>query len=244
VPRALLVSDLHLAAERPDANEAFFEFLREQVPGAEELYILGDLFEAWTGDDELEAADGDALARAVVSALAGVAARGVAIRLMRGNRDFLMGDRFARAAGGTLLDDPHVADLAGARTLLLHGDTLCTDDAEYQAWRRTARSAAWQAEFLAQTLAARRARMRTLREQSRRAIQAKPAAIMDVNAATVAEAFRRHGVRRMIHGHTHRPARHEHVVDGSACERWVLPDWYGSGGYLVADALGLRMQRF
>jgi UDP-2,3-diacylglucosamine hydrolase len=143
-----------------------------------------------------------------------------------------------------LLADPCVAEIGGARTLLMHGDTLCTDDTDYQAWRTTARSAQWQREFLSQPLSGRRATMQALREQSKRAIGAKPAAIMNASPSAVIEAFRRHSVRSMIHGHTHRPARHEHLIDGTACERWVLPDWYGSGGYLLADALGLRMQRF
>lgn len=243
MPRTLLVSDLHLSAARPEQSALFLRFLREQAPGAASLYVLGDLFEYWIGDDALAAAEGDSLGRDVAAALRAVAGGGTAVRLMHGNRDFLLGPAFCEAAGATLLPDPVVIDIGGVPTLLMHGDTLCTDDADYQAWRQVARSADWQREFLAQPLDARQAAMQALRERSARAIAEKPAAVMDVNAGAVAEAFRRHGTRRLIHGHTHRPARHAHVVDGAPCERWVLPDWYADGGYLVADGLGLRLQR-
>ncbi len=244
MPSTLLISDLHLSSGRPETGEAFFRFLAGQARESGTLYILGDLFEAWTGDDELRAADGDPLARDTAAAIRTLADTGTAVHLMHGNRDFLLRDGFLHAAGATLLADPSVVEVGGVRSLLMHGDTLCTDDTDYQSWRGTARSVKWQDEFLAKPLAARRAAMLELREASTRSIRAKPAAIMDVNANAVVDAFRRHGVQRMIHGHTHRPARHKHVVDGAACERWVLPDWYQRGGYLVADNLGLRLVRF
>ena len=242
--RALFISDLHLASERPAANERFFRFLSEDAAGAPLLCILGDLFEFWIGDDELEAPDGDRLAREVTRALRTLTQAGVSVRLMHGNRDFLLGSGFVAASGIALLEDPTVMRVAGTPTLLMHGDTLCTDDLDYQAWRRTARSDHWQREFLSLPLGERRARTLQLREKSRQVVSAKPAEIMDVNLAAVRDAFRRHGVRRLIHGHTHRSAHHDMEVDGARCERWVLPDWYGPGGYLAVDEMGARLVSF
>lgn len=244
MPRTLFVSDLHLSGARPAQTRLFLDFLRAEATGASALYVLGDLFDYWLGDDDLDAPGSDCPGGEVAAGMRTVAAGGVSIRVMRGNRDFLIGDAFCAAAGAALLDDPAVAGVGGDSTVLLHGDTLCTDDVDYQAWRRIARSAAWQRDFLSQPLPARRQTMRALRERSSQAVKSKPPAVMDVTAAAVDDAFRQHGVRRMIHGHTHRPARHEHQVDGSTCERWVLPDWYEGGGCLVADAHGLRLQRF
>jgi UDP-2,3-diacylglucosamine hydrolase len=244
VARWLFISDLHLAAERPAANEQFFRFLSEEAHGAQALAVLGDLFEYWIGDDELADAGGEALAREVAHALRALGQAGVNVHLMHGNRDFLLGSGFARAAGVRLLGDPSVLPIAGVRTLLMHGDTLCTDDHDYQQWRRTARSSEWQRAFLAAPLAERRAQMLQLRERSRQVIAGKPAEIMDVNDDAVREAFRRHAVRRLIHGHTHRSAYHELEVNGARCERWVLPDWYGGGGYLAVDEMGARLVSF
>jgi len=244
VPAALFVSDLHLAAERPATSERFFEFLRDPAARAERLYLLGDVFEYWIGDDELDAADGDPLARSIAEALGALARRGVSIALMHGNRDFLIGRRFCAASGARLLDDPAVEEVGGVRTLLMHGDTLCTDDHDYQAWRRTARSRAWQDEFLSQDLPARRRALQALRAKSREVVGAKPADIMDVNDQAVREALRAHGLARLVHGHTHRPARHVLEVDGRPCERWVLPDWYEHGGYLAIDDAGPRLVSF
>jgi UDP-2,3-diacylglucosamine hydrolase len=244
VSRALFISDLHLAAERPDANEQFFRFLGEEASRAQSLYVLGDLFEYWAGDDELGDRAGDPLAADVVQGFRRLTDAGVSVHVMHGNRDFLVGKGFLSASGARFLEDPSVLQLADQPVVLLHGDTLCTDDVDYQAWRRTARSEAWQREFLAKPLAARHEVIRGLREKSKEVIAVKPAEIMDVNADAVRDAFRRHGVRRMIHGHTHRPARHEIEVDGARCERWVLPDWYGRGGYLALDDVGPRLVSF
>jgi UDP-2,3-diacylglucosamine hydrolase len=241
VGRALFISDLHLASERPQTSAQFLRFLRDEASRAQALYILGDLFEYWIGDDEL---DERGLGAAVAGGLRGLARSGVAIFLMHGNRDFLLGERFCEAAGAALLDDPRLVELEAKPVLLMHGDTLCTDDRDYQAWRATCRSAQWQREFLRRPLAERREIVLGLREKSKAVIAAKPAEIMDVNAGAVAEAFRRHGVRTLVHGHTHRAARHAHEVDGRGCERWVLPDWYGPGGYLVVDAAGARLISF
>jgi UDP-2,3-diacylglucosamine hydrolase len=234
VASSLFVSDLHLSEERPEANERFIAFVEETASAAGALYVLGDLFEYWIGDDDLEepfnAVMGGFFARLVRS--------GVPVFLMHGNRDFLVGERFCRATGVRLLEDPALVELGGLRTLLMHGDTLCTDDLDYQGWRRTARSAEWQREFLAKPLASRRDAVGALREKSREVIRAKPAEIMDVNEEAVREALHRHRADRLIHGHTHRPGRHEVSVEGRRCERWVLPDWYGAGGYLEVPASG------
>ena len=238
MPRTLFVSDLHLAAERPGAVAAFFGFLAREASQSQAIYILGDLFEYWIGDDDL----GDPFNASVAQALARTAARGVKLYFMHGNRDFLIGPEFCRMAGVTLLGDPHRIDLNGRDAILMHGDTLCTDDHDYQSWRRIARSAEWQREILAESIVERRSRFLALREQSRQAIQAKPAEIMDVNDGAVRGALREHKVDLLIHGHTHRPAHHSLDVDGKACDRWVLPEWYGRGGYLVADSAGLRLE--
>jgi len=177
----------------------------------------------------------------VVEGLQALSRSGVGIAIMHGNRDFLIGPGFCAASGARLLDDPAVETVGGVRTLLLHGDTLCTDDHDYQAWRRTARSRAWQDEFLAKDLPARRHALQALRAKSREVVGAKPADIMDVNDNAVREALRSHGLVRLVHGHTHRPARHALEVDGRACERWVLPDWYERGGYLAVDDAGPRL---
>jgi UDP-2,3-diacylglucosamine hydrolase len=220
----LYISDLHLSEERPEANERFFRFLEDDATGADALYVLGDLFEYWIGDDDVDAPF-NAVVAGFFRRLSGAGTR---LYFMHGNRDFLVGERFAAATGAALLADPTVMD----GVLLMHGDTLCTDDADYQAWRRTARDPAWQRDFLAKPLAARRATVEGLREKSKEVIGAKPAEIMDVNEDAVRDALRRHGVSRLVHGHTHRPGVHRLEVDGRRCERWVLPDWYGRGGYL------------
>jgi UDP-2,3-diacylglucosamine hydrolase len=244
VSRALFISDLHLSAERPDASQQFFRFLGDEARRAQSLYVLGDLFEYWAGDEELEDPAGDPLAAEVAQGFRRLADGDVSVHLMHGNRDFLVGKGFFAASGARFLDDPSVLRFAGQPVALMHGDTLCTDDVDYQAWRRTARSAAWQREFLAKPLAARHEAIRGLREKSKQVIAVKPAEIMDVNLDAVRDAFRQHGVRRLIHGHTHRPARHEIEVDGARCERWVLPDWYGRGGYLALDDVGPRLVSF
>jgi UDP-2,3-diacylglucosamine hydrolase len=224
----LLISDLHLTEERPEANERFITLLEDKGRAADALYILGDFFEYWIGDDDLA----EPFNAVIASLLKDLTRRGVAVNLMHGNRDFLIGEGFCAATGAALLQDPTVVDIAGVRTLLMHGDTLCTDDLDYQAWRRKARDPGFQAAFLAKPLGERRHQVHQMREQSRQVVQEKAAEIMDVNDEAVRRALRDHGVRRLIHGHTHRPGRHALDVDGKRCERWVLPDWYGRGGYL------------
>lgn len=217
---------------------AFEGLLAREAPSARAIYILGDLFEAWVGDDALaspfEARIGAALAKA---------ARETRVSFLHGNRDFLVGERFARDLGVTLLPDPTVIDLYGTPTLLLHGDTLCTGDREYQAFRKTVRDPAWMAATLARPLVERRALATSLREASDTAKEGKTLEIMDVAESAVVQAFRDSGCTQMIHGHTHRPGRHVHAVDGRNCVRWVLGDWYESASCLEATPTGLRSQK-
>jgi UDP-2,3-diacylglucosamine hydrolase len=237
---SLFISDLHLTEERPAANEQFISFLEGKARAADALYILGDLFEYWIGDDDLA----EPFNAVIAGLLRGLAKGGVRLFLMHGNRDFLIGERFCGATGAQLLQDPTLLEVGGVKTILMHGDTLCTDDVDYQGWRRTARSVEWQRQFLARPRAKRRELILGLREKSKAVIQEKAAEIMDVNQDAVREAFRRHGVDRLIHGHTHRPGRHALDVDGRRCERWVLPDWYGRGGYLEVDGGAPRLVPF
>lgn len=232
----LFISDLHLAGERPQIVAQFLDLLRGEAREAEALYILGDLFEAWLGDDAVlpELAP-------VISALRELSDSGVPLFVMVGNRDFLMGEGFAAMTGARLLDDPSVIDLYGTPTLLMHGDTLCTDDVAYQRVRAQVRDPAWIAGALAMSLEERIETARRMRQQSQAHTSATAEAIMDVNAEAVAAAFRQHGVQRMIHGHTHRPALHRLTVDGRAAERIVLGDWYRHASILRCDAQGCRL---
>ena len=223
----LLISDLHLDAARPRITALFERFLREQARQATALYILGDLFEAWVGDDD----DSELPAR-VAAALAGLRTTGVPLYFMAGNRDFLLGSGYARRAGLTVLEDGVVHTLAGTPTLLLHGDTLCTDDAAYQAFRRQVRDPAWQRDFLARPLTVRKDFAAQARAASRDHQQGAREALMDVNADAVTHALRAAGVSRMIHGHTHRPAIHDLMLDGTPAQRIVLGDWYEQGSVL------------
>ena len=229
----IFVSDLHLCPTRPGINQTFFDFLRGPAARAEALYILGDLFEYWAGDD-----DDDPFNASVLAALHQLANAGARLYVMHGNRDFLIGTRFAAASGAELLDDPTLLDLYGTRTLLMHGDTLCTDDVRYLEFRAKVRSPQWQHQFLAQTLAQRKAIIAGLRSENAAEKKLKTEVIMDATPAGIDAALREHGYPRLIHGHTHRPALHRHVVDGHVCERWVLADWYTRGSYLNCDSSG------
>ena len=236
----LLVSDLHLDAERPAVTRCFLEFLAGDAVGAAGLYILGDLFEAWIGDD-----DPGEVGNAVAAGLAALAAAGVPVAFQHGNRDFLLGRRWAGEAGARLLPDPAVVLLGGEPVLLSHGDALCTDDADYQRFRTQTRDPDWQAAFLAQPVAARRAFAAQARAASAAHQQALMATgssdrpdITDVSDEAVSTLLRRYGVRRLVHGHTHRPAEHRLEVDGRACERIVLGDWYEHGSVLRVQADG------
>lgn len=234
MPFSLFISDLHLASERARVVDQFFRFLEGPALDAQALYVLGDLFEYWVGDDDLD----EPLNRSVADAIAATAGRGTRVYFMHGNRDVLIGSGFAERSSATLLEDPTSVNLFGTPTLLMHGDTLCTDDLAYQQFRAYAHNAQNQKHFLAQPVAARHAEMETLRMRSENAKEGKTAEIMDVNEQAVEQALRQAGYPRLIHGHTHRPARHIHHVDGHLCERWVLGDWYESGSYLRCDEKG------
>ncbi len=233
---SIFISDLHLSPSRPAISRVFFDFVRGAAARAEALYILGDLFDYWAGDD-----NDDPFNASVLSALRKLVDRGIALHLMHGNRDFLIGDDFSRASRAQLLADPTLINLYGTSTLLMHGDTLCTDDVKYQEFRTQVRNPDYQQRFLAQPLASRKEIIAGLRAENAEEKELKSEIIMDVTTATVEAALREHGYPRLIHGHTHRPARHEHVVDGHRCERWVLADWYTSGSYLECEAAGCRV---
>ncbi len=236
----LFISDLHLSEDRASdavTNAVFFRFCDTIAPRAEALYILGDLFEYWVGDDCLNEAT-PAINQQVAHALLAVANAGTKIYFMAGNRDFLIQQQFAQAAGLTILQDPTVINLYGNAVLLMHGDTLCTDDTDYQQVRKMVRDPVWQNQVLAQPLTARYALAQNARQQSSDAKASKTADIMDVNANALLEAFRTHQVATLIHGHTHRPARHSLVVDDQSCTRWVLSDWHESGQALRVAANG------
>ncbi|HEU0276431.1 MAG TPA: UDP-2,3-diacylglucosamine diphosphatase [Rhodanobacteraceae bacterium] len=232
----LFVSDLHLDDARPRIVQLFERFCADEARTADALYVLGDLFEAYVGDD-----DDSALNRRVAAALHGVAAAGVPVYYLAGNRDFLLGPDYARRAGMDILADGTVAGLHGTPTLLLHGDVLCTDDVGYQAFRRQVRDPAWQAAFLARPLVDRRAFAARARDASRAHTSHTDLAIMDVNADAVARSLRTTGVTRMIHGHTHRPAIHEFTLDGKPAQRIVLGDWYAQGSVLRVDRDAARL---
>ena len=232
----LFVSDLHLDASRPHITDLFIEFIRDEAANADALYILGDLFEAWIGDDVADPA-GDRVA----NALANLHQSKVPVFFIHGNRDFLLGDAWSRRARVTLLADPSLIVIEGQPTLLMHGDLLCTDDVGYQAFRNQVHQPAWQREFLARSHTERSAFAIQAREESRRQTASKESSIMDVNDDTVAKVMRAHKVTRLIHGHTHRPAIHDFDLDGVAAQRIVLGDWYEQGSVLRVDADGVEL---
>lgn len=229
--RTLFVSDLHLSPEAPELTALFVRWLRERAADAERLYVLGDLFDAWIGDD-------DDTYRDLEGALAAVAAGGTRCFFQHGNRDFLIGRRFARRTGWTLLPDTARISLAGEPVLLMHGDLLCTDDVPYQRFRRRVRNPLVQWLFLRQPLSKRRRIAADYRQKSAAAMAGKSAEIMDVNADAVCRFMRHHKVRRLIHGHTHRPADHRLTLDDAAAHRHVLADWSAHGGEVLVAARG------
>ncbi|UNK57950.1 UDP-2,3-diacylglucosamine diphosphatase [Pseudoxanthomonas daejeonensis] len=239
----LFVSDLHLDPARPDVTALFLRFLREEATSAEALYLLGDLFEAWIGDDD-PSETGDAVA----AGLRAVAEAGVPVYFIHGNRDFLVGGDYARRAGMRLLPDPAVVSLYGEPVLLMHGDLLCSDDVAYQAFRAQTRDPHWRAQFLSQPLAARQAFAAQAREASmarqKQMIEGDRAnfeTVTDVTPATVEATLARYGVATLVHGHTHRPAVHPLQADGRQCRRIVLGDWYEQGSVLRVDADGIAL---
>ena len=227
----LFISDLHLSAERPDITSLFIEFLNNEARQAEALYILGDLFEAWLGDDMVLPEYAEAIA-----AMKALSDSGVPVFIMHGNRDFLLGEKFTEMSGTTLLDDLTTIDLYGTPTLLLHGDTLCTDDVEYQKFRAMVRNPAWQQQMLALSPQERLKLAREYREMSQAETGNKAEDIMDVNQQTLEQVMQTEGIYHMIHGHTHRPAIHNFEVNSLPARRIVLGDWYQQGSMLVCDS--------
>ena len=233
----LFISDLHLDAERPEITRLFGDFIDGEARTADALYILGDLFEAWVGDD-----DPSETGQFVADKLRGLHDAGVPVFFIRGNRDFLLHDHYARRAGMTILPDPAVVVLYGKPTLLMHGDLLCTDDVVYQAFRAQTRNPEWQRQFLSQPLPARlafaqQARAASKAHQSGLQTQGKMEMITDVAPATVETTLARYGIDTLIHGHTHRPAVHKHAGG----TRIVLGDWYEQGSVLRVDADGAKL---
>ncbi len=235
----LFISDLHLSPERPDISALFLEFLQGQARTAETLYVLGDLFEVWLGDDAVHPAY-----QPVMAGFRSLVQHGTPVFVMHGNRDFLMGEGFEQMSACKLINDPMLIDLLGEPTLLMHGDTLCTDDVEYQQFRAQVRDPHMQQQFLALPIDQRIAVARQYRDASQERIQLKSENIMDVNQNAVSAAMREHRVHRLIHGHTHRPAVHDFILDDAPARRTVLGDWYEQGSALVCNSSGCRLQSF
>jgi len=233
----LFISDLHLDKMRPRITELFLGFLKHEGRRAAALYVLGDFFEAWIGDDDPEPQH----AR-VMDGVRELADSGVPVYFMHGNRDFLIGAEFARRAGVQLLPDPMVVKLSGISTLLMHGDTLCTDDVEYQKFRKQVRDPGWQKNFLAKPLEERREFAARARIESGLSTAQKTEDIMDVNQQAVENSMRRYGVTRLIHGHTHRPGIHKFQSDGVEKTRIVLGDWYHQGSILRITGKDFRLE--
>lgn len=237
---ALFVSDLHLQAAMPRTTEAFFRFLQNEATKTQHLYLLGDIFEAWAGDDDIA----DPYNSLVIDELKKISARGIAIFWIAGNRDFLVGEQFATTCNITLLPDPYVTTIADHLLVLTHGDAYCTDDAAYMQFRAQVRDVEWQKNFLALPLPQRKAIIDNLRAGSRAAQREKSYEIMDVNHEAITGLFEQTATATMIHGHTHRPARHDYQEDGKARVRYVLSDWdldgaAPRGDWLALDANGV-----
>jgi UDP-2,3-diacylglucosamine hydrolase len=235
----LLISDLHLEEERPDISRAFLHFLETRASQAEALYILGDFFEVWIGDDAMTP-----FQHSIAEALRRLSERGTRIYLMHGNRDFMLGDGFCRAAGCTLLSDPSVVELCGERVLLMHGDSLCTRDEGYMRLRRLLRNPFSLLVLRHLPLSTRRKLARKLRNESRSQTRMKATDIIDVTPELIPRVLAEHRVRTLIHGHTHRPATHELLVNGQPAQRIVLGDWDRQGWVLQVDESGFHQSSF
>jgi len=232
---SLFISDLHLCESRPSIIQSFVAFLENTAAKANALYILGDFFEYWAGDDAISAD----IHKQAIAALKKLSQSGVKVFFMHGNRDFLIGESFCAATGATLIADPSPLTLHGHNVILSHGDALCTDDVDYQAFRKSVRDDTWQQNFLGQPLAKRMAQIEALRKESEQEQSTKTLDIMDVNQSAVEQLLANHAYPSIfIHGHTHRPGTHNHEVSGNHCKRWVLGDWYVQGSYLKLDADG------
>ncbi len=236
--KSYFIADCHLDDSRPHITQLFIKFLNEIQQDAKELYILGDLFEYWIGDDVLDLPQEACpktvkLMQSSMRELKKLADSGVAIYLAHGNRDFLIGDQFIQAIGATLLDEHQVIDLCGTPTLIMHGDTLCIDDIEYQKLRIMLRNPQWQTNFLSRSIQERIKEADNLRKISQEQTKAKQDDLLDVNQNEVERIMRQFNVTQLIHGHTHRPATHEFILDGKVAKRMVLGDWYQQNSYMV-----------
>lgn len=230
--RVLFISDLHLCETRPAITACFLKFLNIDAPRAEALYILGDLFEYWAGDDDIASP----FHQQIITAFAKLSEKGTKLFLMHGNRDFLIGDTFCSAAKMTLLADPTLIQLGQQTALLSHGDALCTDDAAYQTMRKQFRELGWQTQFLSQPLAQRKAQIANIRIQSETAKALKSMDIMDVNPQAVHQLLQQFDSPPIfIHGHTHRPNKHLIEIGSQVTTRYVLGDWYEQGSYLAFE---------
>ncbi len=233
----LFIADLHLAADQPGIAQQFLTFMQERAPHADALYILGDLFEIWLGDDAMTPEHS-----VIVNALRALSDDGVPVYFMHGNRDFLIGEAFAKASGCHILDDPCTVDLYGIKTLLTHGDSLCTDDIDYQKFRAYIRNPQTISQLMSLSIEERIAKGKEYRMASQEANKEKSMEIMDVNQDAVASMLREHGVAHMIHGHTHRPKVHRFDLNGKTAQRIVLGDWYEQGSQLYCDAGSCELQ--
>ena len=235
----LFISDLHLSGEREKITELFINFLDKRASQADALYILGDLFEVWLGDDFVKPDYQESIAK-----MKQLADSGVPLYFMSGNRDFLMTEKFTELSGATLLNDPTVIDLYGTPTLLMHGDTLCIDDVEYQKFRTMVRAPLFISDFLSKSIEERLAIAAKYREISKTETASKAMDIMDVNQQSVEKVMQEQNVTQLIHGHTHRPAIHEFSVTDKDMKRIVLGDWYEQGSVLVCDESGCQLESF
>ncbi|MCF2946804.1 UDP-2,3-diacylglucosamine diphosphatase [Paraglaciecola aquimarina] len=237
MPFTYFISDLHLSAQRDDINQCLFKFLAEQAPQAEALYVLGDLFEMWIGDDDLSDFN-----LSIAAAFKKLSDSGIPVYFIHGNRDFLIRDKFAKLSGMTLLPEQAVVDLYGTPTLIMHGDELCTKDVVYQKFRKKARGWWWPRLMLSLPLFMRRKIAEKGRKTSQKNHTKLTAEIMDVTPEDVVLSMQNHNVKRLIHGHTHRPAIHDLSVNEQPAQRIVLGDWYDQGSILKVSADGIDLQ--
>ena len=233
----LFISDLHLSGERENITELFIKFLDQRASKADALYILGDLYEVWPGDDMIQP---DYLSS--ISKLKQLSDNGLPLYVMQGNRDFLMAEKFAEVSGAKLIEDPTIIDLYGTPTLLMHGDTLCTDDIDYQKFRIMVRAPSWKEKFFALPNKERLAMTTKYRKVSKVETAKKSMDIMDVNQQAVEAAMQEHNIKQLIHGHTHRPAIHDFSINNEKMKRIVLGDWFEQGSVLVCDKSGCLLE--
>ena len=237
--RQLFISDLHLWEQQPQLEKLFMQFMQQQASEADELYVLGDLFEVWIGDDAI-----DEMAERVIKAFRHFSDNVGKLYFIRGNRDFLLGERFADSTGGTFLVDPHRLNIAGQQTLLMHGDTLCTDDTEYMAFRKKVRSTTWQQHFLSMSIDQRRQIAREMRKASAARGKSMAEEISDVTQSEVNNLMEQSSVSLLIHGHTHRQARHPMTINDQPAERIVLGDWGIRGSVLTVENEQISLSNF